>query len=260
VSQLGWTTQLPWSVGTMEQRRFDALRLLRQVPAISELAFLDGSGAEQLNVSRLAMDYAIPHRDLSQDPKFSEAVAHKVYFGPVYFRRESEPYMTLSLAGTRRESGVSVAEVGLKLVWDVLSQIKVGDKGDAYLVDAHGRLIAHPDISLVLRNTDTSKLILLQAARGATDDTPVIEGDVLGREVLTAYAPVPPIGWTDSSIGWTVFVELPVSETYGPVYFAMERLFVLLTVLTLAIFGVAWFSSRARRVSRMMAGASEAVQ
>jgi len=37
-SQLGWTTQLPWSAGSIEQRRFDALRLLRQVPAITELA------------------------------------------------------------------------------------------------------------------------------------------------------------------------------------------------------------------------------
>ncbi|MBV8419164.1 MAG: HAMP domain-containing histidine kinase, partial [Hyphomicrobiales bacterium] len=36
-SQLGWTTQLPWSAGSIEQRRFDALRLLRQVPAITEL-------------------------------------------------------------------------------------------------------------------------------------------------------------------------------------------------------------------------------
>jgi hypothetical protein len=29
-SQVGWTTQLPWSASTLEQRRFDALRLLRQ--------------------------------------------------------------------------------------------------------------------------------------------------------------------------------------------------------------------------------------
>src|SRR5262249_12591104 len=27
-SQLGWTTQLPWSAGSIEQRRFDALRPL----------------------------------------------------------------------------------------------------------------------------------------------------------------------------------------------------------------------------------------
>ena len=37
-SQLGWTTQLPWSTGSVDQHRFDALRLLRQVPAITELS------------------------------------------------------------------------------------------------------------------------------------------------------------------------------------------------------------------------------
>ncbi len=74
--------------------------------------------------------------------------------------------MTLALAGTRRDAGVSVAEVNLKLIWDVVSQIKVGERGQAYVVDAQGRLIAHPDISLVLRNTDMSRLAQVQAARG----------------------------------------------------------------------------------------------
>src|ERR1700676_1119757 len=177
-SQVGWTTQLPWSVGTIEQRRFDALRLLRQVPAVTELAFLDATGLEQLRVSRLAMDVVASHLDLSKEPKFTEAVAHKVYYGPVYFRRESEPYMTLALAGTRRESGVSVAEVNLKLIWDVVSQIKGGGRGDAYLVDRQGRRVAHPDISLVLRNTDMSKLAQVRAARRAAADRPA--GQVQG--------------------------------------------------------------------------------
>src|SRR5438128_5628378 len=146
-SQIGWTTQLPWSAGTLEQRRFDGLRLLRQVPAITELAQLDATGHEQLRVSRLAMDVVGSQADFSKDPKFIDALAHKVYYGPVYFRRESEPYMTVALAGTRRDAGVSVAEVNLKLIWDVVSQIKVGQHGQAYVVDAQGRLIAHPDIS-----------------------------------------------------------------------------------------------------------------
>ena len=128
-SQVGWTTQLLWSAGTIEQRRFDALRLLRQVPAITELAQLDATGQEQLRVSRLAMDVVGSGIDLSKEPKFTEAVKHKVYYGPVYFRRESEPYMTLSLAGTRRDAGVSIAEVNLKLIWDVVSKIKVGKHG-----------------------------------------------------------------------------------------------------------------------------------
>ena len=156
-SQLGWTTQLPWTDGTLDQRRFDALRLLRQVPAITELAQIDASGHEQLKVSRLTMDVVGSGIDYSNKPEFTKAMANKVYYGPVYFRRESEPYMTISLAGARRENGVSIAEVNLKLIWDVVSGIKVGDNGHAYVVDGEGRLIAHPDISLVLRNTDMSQ-------------------------------------------------------------------------------------------------------
>jgi signal transduction histidine kinase/DNA-binding response OmpR family regulator/HAMP domain-containing protein len=238
-SQLGWTTQLPWSAGSIEQRRFDALRLLRQVPAITELAQLDATGKERLRVSRLAMDVVASGADLSNDPKFVEAVARKVYYGPVYFRRESEPYMTLAIAGTRRDAGVSVAEVNLKLIWDVVSQIKVGERGHAYVVDAQGRLIAHPDISLVLRNTDMSKLAQVRAARagasggaGAGDhpaQTVQEAENIEGRKVLTAYAPVAPLGWL-------MFVELPAEEAYAPLYAALKRLaLVLLGALGFAV-------------------------
>src|SRR5436305_10296749 len=218
-NQLGWTTQLPWSAGTLEQRRFDGLRLLRQVPAITELAQLDATGHEQLRVSRLAMDVVGSQIDFSKDRKFVDALARKVYYGPVYFRRESEPYMTVALAGTRRDAGVSVAEVNLKLIWDVVSQIKVGQRGQAYVVDAQGRLIAHPDISLVLRNTDLSRLAQIQAARaaGAPAQDQVQEAqDLQGRRVLTAHAPVEPLGWR-------VFVELPADEAYAPLYASIQR-------------------------------------
>jgi len=55
--------------------------------------------------------------------------------------------MTLSLAGTRKEAGISIAEVNLKAdpgcgVADQGS----ASHGQAYVVDAEGRLIAHPDI------------------------------------------------------------------------------------------------------------------
>ncbi len=229
-SQLGWTTQLPWSAGSIEQRRFDALRLLRQVPAITELAQVDSTGKERLRVSRLAMDVVDSGLDLSKDPKFTEAVAHKVYYGPVYFRRESEPYMTLSLAGTRKDAGVSIAEVNLKLIWDVVSQIKVGEHGHAYVVGPQGRLIAHPDISLVLRNTDMSKLLQVQAAQaGSTGaDLESLQGtkNIQGQEVLTASAPIAPLGWT-------MFVELPVEEAYASLYLALQRLAIVLAAASM---------------------------
>ena len=241
-SQLGWTTQLPWSAGSIEQRRFDALRLLRQVPAITELAQLDAAGKERLRVSRLAMDVVASGTDFSKEPKFTEAVARKVYYGPVYFRRESEPYMTLAIAGTRRDAGVSVAEVNLKLIWDVVSQIKVGERGHAYVVDAQGRLIAHPDISLVLRNTDMSRLAQVSAAQTATgggaSERVQESEDIGGRKVLTAYAPVAPLGWL-------VFVELPAAEAYAPLYAALERLgLVLLAALGFAVLAGMFLAGR----------------
>jgi signal transduction histidine kinase len=229
-SQLGWTTQLPWSAGSLENRRFDALRLLKQVPAITELAQVDSTGKERLRVSRLAMDVVDSGLDLSRDPKFTEAVAHKVYYGPVYFRRESEPYMTISLAGTRKDAGVSIAEVNLKLIWDVVSQIKVGERGHAYVVGGEGRLIAHPDISLVLRNTDMSKLIQVQAAKTGNADggSESLQGtqNIQGQEVLTASAPIAPLGWT-------MFVELPVKEAYASLYAALQRLAIVLAAASI---------------------------
>ncbi len=238
-SQLGWTIQLPWSTGTIEQRRFDALRLLRQVPAITELSQLDATGKERLRVSRLAMDVIGSNTDYSQDPKFTQAVANKVFYGPVYFRRESEPYMTLAVAGTRKDAGVSVAEVNLKLIWDVVSQIKVGERGQAYVVDGQGRLIAHPDISLVLRNTDMSNLAQVKAARaGSGADAVQIARNIQGKDVLTAYAPVP-------KLGWLVFVELPFEEAYAPLYAALQRLaLILLAALFFAVLGGMFLARR----------------
>jgi signal transduction histidine kinase len=254
-SQVGWTTQLPWSPGTIDQRRFDGLRLLRQVPAITELAQLDGTGKEQLRVSRLAVDVVASQVDLSAEPKFAEAVAKKVYYGPVYFRRESEPYMTLSLAGTQRNAGVSVAEVNLKLIWDVVTGIKVGERGQAFVIDAKGRLIAHPDISLVLRNTDMNRLTQVVAARAAGAGTPTepvqVALDMRGRKVLTAYAAVAPIGWI-------VFVELPFEEANAPLYAAIRRsAWLLLAGLMLAFLSGVFLARRlVVPIQKLRAGAA----
>ncbi len=212
--QIGWTTATQWASSPIDQRRFDYGRLQRQVPAITELIQLDGQGHEQLKVSRLAMDVVGSGADYSADPRFKEALAKKVWFGPVYFRKESEPYMTMAVAQSGRNAGVTVAEVNLKLIWDVITAIKIGKSGYAYVVDGDGRLIAHPDISRVLRNTDLSALPQVAAARSgsvATAEPAAIVRNLDGHRVLSASAPIP-------KLGWLVFVEQPISEALAPLY------------------------------------------
>lgn len=205
-NQIGWTTQLAPGAGSIDQRRFDALRLLRQVPAITELSQLDAEGKELLKVSRLALDVVGSGSDYSKEVKFTEAKAKKVYYGPVYMRRESEPYMTLGMAGSRYDAGVSVVELNLKPMWDIVRQTKVGDQGAAYVVDAEGRVIAHPDFSVGKSMRDLSSLAQVQEAR-MTSSMGVARAarNMNDREVVTAYARVP-------STGWLVFVDLPVEE------------------------------------------------
>ena len=204
--QVGWTTQLPSTGATIEQRRFDALRLLRQVPAITELSQLDANGKELLKVSRLAMDVVGSGTDYSKEAKFTETVAKKIYHGPVYMRRESEPYMTLGMSGWRSDAGVSLVELNLKPMWDIVQKTKVGDRGIAYVVDANGRLIAHPDFSVGKSLRDMSSVAVVQEARTTTSmGSARIARDMNDREVVAAYARV-------AGTGWLVFVELPIEE------------------------------------------------
>ncbi len=230
--QVGWVAQAQWGTLPVEQRRFDYVRLLRQVPAITELVQLDRQGREQLSVSRLAMDVVGAGTDRSTEAAFVGAMAHKVYFGPVYFRQGSEPYFTMAVSHGAR-GGVTVAEVNLKLIWDVISQIKVGRDGYAYVVDRLGRLVAHPDISLVLRGTDMKGLAQVAAAlqdrEGAA--APADARNLTGVSVLSAHASIP-------ALGWIVFVELPTAEAQLPVITAGLRALALL-VLGLIIAGLA---------------------
>ncbi len=225
--QLAYETQMSWSDSTLDEWQLDTVRLLHQAPALTEITLLDARGREQFRISREAPDVVGSQADYSKDPAFVQAMANKVYFGPVYFIRQSEPYMTVAVAGARPEFGVIVGQVNLTFIWDVVSQIKVGKHGQAYVVDGAERLIAHPDISLVLRETDMSRLAQVEAARKAqsngTADQPLQGVDIEGRQVLSAYAVASPPGWL-------VFTELPLGEAYAPLYKSFMRSGILLLV------------------------------
>jgi signal transduction histidine kinase len=193
----------------VELRRIEFLKLLRQAPEVTDIAQLDGSGREQLAVSRLGMDVVASGKDRSGEPAFQQARRGQPWYGPVYFRKETEPYMTVATRSGGPGSPVTVAEVNLKFIWDVVSRIRIGEKGKAYVVDTAGLLVADPDIGLVLRKTSMAALPHVIAARDVHDtDAPAMESvDLAGVAVLTSVAPIEPLDWK-------VFVEQPVSEVF----------------------------------------------
>jgi signal transduction histidine kinase len=245
--QMGWTTQPHLAAaGALEQRRLDYFRLQRQVPAITEVSYLDAKGREQLRISRLAIDVIESGIDLSSAPRFTETRGGVTWYGPVYFRKDSEPYMAIAIPHGKG-GAVTAAEVNLKFILDVVSQIRIGKFGHAYVVDAGGHLIAHPDISLVLKKTDLSELPQIRAARAAPAvsaegwDEGMIATSLDGRRSLVAHTTIAPLGWI-------VVVEQPLLEAFAPLRGSIFRTGLLM--LLGALVSVAASLVLARKMTR----------
>jgi signal transduction histidine kinase len=144
--------------------------------------------------------------------------------------------MIIAVPGDEEEgASVTAAEVNLGAIWDVISQIRIGKAGSAYVADFSGHLVAHPDISLVLQKRDLSGLPQIQEARAlrtasARDpDTTMIATGLQGGQVLTTHAMIAPLLWL-------VFVEQPLVEAWEPLQASILRttgLFVLSLALSI---------------------------
>ena len=234
-----------------DERRIEFLKLIRQVPAVTDIAQIDSTGREQLLASRLAMDVVGSQRDRSEEPAFKAARPGQTYFGPVYFRKETEPYMTIAVKAGGEAGSVTLAEVNLKFIWDVVSRIRIGEKGKAYVVDDTGHLVADPDIGLVLKKTDLSALDHVKAAlAGGTAELARLAKDVSGNQVLTAFARIDPLGWI-------VFVEQPVSEVYATLNASILRtgLLILLGLAASVVASLAFARSMVRPIAVLQEGA-----
>ena len=221
--QLAFAALPQLDASDVELRRIEFLKLLRQVPEVTDIAQLDGDGRERVLVSRLGMDVLNSGKDRSGEPAFRGAKRGQPWVGPVYFRKETEPYMTIAIRSGGDGSPVTIADVNLKFIWDVVSRIKIGDKGKAYVVDRSGYLVADPDIGLVLRKTSMSDLAHVKEAaeKRSYDEDAVLSKDLAGTPVLVSFAPI-------ESLDWRVFVEQPVAEVYAKLNASILRTGLLL--------------------------------
>ena len=244
-AQVSDVSGLPWETGLLDakDRREEFHRLLKLVPAIAELRSVDARGAEHMKVSRIELDEVGPAPNASGSENFRQARSRGVYYSPTYFRDGVEPYMTLAVREREPHAGVTLAEINLKFVGDVVRQIPLGRQGRVYVVDSADHLVAHPNMSLVLRKTDLAAYEALRAMRGALKsggqgvagmvDAQGLEG---GRVMLSAgYIP---------AAGWLVVVEQPRSEVLEPVYGALARNAVLIGAGLLAALFVSYLLAR----------------
>src|SRR5262249_7582235 len=152
---------------------------------------------------------------------------------PVYFRRESEPYMTMAIAAKDAAGGGARGEGDLEFILGVVSPIRGGGGGHADVVGAGGDLVAPPGINPALPKTRLSLVGHIQRARagspkpGDGEQEVAIARDLGGGRILTASAAIRPPGWL-------VFVDLPLGEAFAPIYTSIYRT-VILVLLGIAL-------------------------
>jgi signal transduction histidine kinase len=228
----------------LAERDQDFERLLEREQLFGRLTYVDSSGREQVRTSPLQVDRIGSGIDLSKTPAFRRARAEQPFLGPVYFRRGSQPHMTIAVSENAPGRGVVVAEIDLTPVRQAVDRARAGTAGYAYAVDSRGELLTHSNIDLLLRHTNLASLpqvrdALRDTARAPTDAV-TIGRDQDGRKVLSAFQTIEPFGWR-------VFVEQPLSEAFAPLKSAIWR-----TVLLLAAFLVLAIATSALLARRLV--------
>ena len=244
-SQVAEVAALPFSASVLRpgERRAEFQRLLKLVTAVSEIRYVDSAGRERLKVSRDEPDEIDSGHVYSRSILVDEARKAGFALSPTYFKAGSEPYVSMAVR-ERNPTEVTVAELNLKFVADVVARIRVGEAGIVYVIDGAGHLVAHPDLGIVLRKPDLSRSGLFEELRAARTgrDPGGLEIPGLGSsDAIVSTASIP-------AAAWFVVVEQPRAEVLAPVYGSAARTAVLIGVGLLAALWAGYFL--ARRMAR----------
>ncbi|MGD9807012.1 MAG: cache domain-containing protein [Deferribacterales bacterium] len=142
---------------------------------LDQIIFLDKDGYEVSHVHRYKILSIEEHDDYSKKivyiyPKLNKSL----YFGDIRFADETgEPVAEISFdvrdPQTNHIIGVVIATLRLKPIWNMLANINVQKGQQIYILDSNGRLIAHPNPSMVLKNI-TYNITGEQFTKGITGD------------------------------------------------------------------------------------------
>ena len=220
----------------LAERIAEYKRLLADVPDIASVQLLDSKGRERLSLSRSAPPEINSDADFAGSVEYQKGSGGNTHYGKVYFRNNTDPRMRVALSRREKDADVTVTEINLTPIWDAASQVRSGRAGYAYIVDADGRAIAHPDVITSMRRKDLSALPQVADALARARQTESKKAPLTlatghdGANVLVAYA-VSPL------LKWLVFVERPLEELHAQFRPRLIRGFVVM-MLGLALSGL----------------------
>jgi len=144
------------------------------------IMLLDEKGRESIRVSRTHLVSSDIDVDWTSSPLFIEPIATgDIYYSPIFFSEQTgEPILNMSLPiidlKTQEPVSVLIAEMKLKFMWHIVADLKVGFSGTAFMTDQNGRVIVHPNRSIVLKNTRFSVPAVVKIMTGLNGEKSII--------------------------------------------------------------------------------------
>jgi signal transduction histidine kinase len=240
-SNVNEVSQLPWDEGFLnrEQLREEYHRLLKLVPAVVDITYLPLDQSPRVFVSRTELDEFLSAVSGAESLNYTLGNA-KTAYGVTEYDKSDRPQVTFR---SRLKSGRAIvaAKIDLTFLGDVVTAIRLGDGGVAYVCDSQGNVLAHPDAAIVFGRRSAANLqhvgprTLDSSAVGKRQTSWAV--DTFSRSVLAS---------TSSLAGpdWLVVVEQSRELLLQPVWATVWRTATLFVIVLISSFGICWLIAR----------------
>ncbi len=186
---------------------------------VTELVLLNKDGKELVKTSKSEIYTIDDLKDRSKDPCFIQPnINRKAYFSNLWFDATTgDPRLTMSVPWentmTNEIDAVLVAELRLKEIWRMVTNMKVGKSGNIYIADDQGRVIAHSSPSIVLRGTQLEIKKASGFSRGVENEYAlmVYTPTKLGERNFYIVSEVPPL----EALNITITMILTILSVMG---------------------------------------------
>jgi signal transduction histidine kinase len=136
--------------------------LLLSQNVYDQIIVTDATGQEQIHISRFTLGSTLDLENLSSEDVFRVPYETlNTYYGPVQFDDDTgEPSMTIAIPLQDLRSGlviaVVIAEFRFRAIWNLVADSSLDQEALIYVVNRENDIIAHPNPSIVLQNTNFS--------------------------------------------------------------------------------------------------------
>lgn len=210
--------------------------------------------------------------DVSGESWFTDASAGKLVISDLIIDEQSGVPMIMVAQAVENvfdgKVGVVAYEIRMDKICKDFADLKLGDTGQVYMVDAVGKLMAFRDIEVVKAQTDYSKLDAVKAvlageslkrviADGKPMDDPgrtAVYQDLQGQKVLGGYVQL-------DKYGWGIVSEQRYDEIVEATRAALMRLIISTIIFVIVSIAVStWVAQRFTRPIIGMVGVADRIR